>query len=99
VTQRTREIGLRRAKGATRERIRRQVLGEILVMTTLAVLPAAVLLAQLPLVAAVDWIEPHVWLVALAVSLGAIYVLALICGWYPARLATAVEPAEALRYE
>lgn len=99
VTQRTREIGLRRAKGATRERIRRQILGEILVMTTLAVLPATVLLAQLPLFDVLGWGRPHVYVVALALSLVAIYVLAVFCGWYPARLATGVEPAEALRYE
>lgn len=99
VTQRTRELGLRRAKGATRERIRRQILGEILVMSTLAVLPAAALLAQVPLIDPLDWGRPGVYLAALALSMGAIYVLALACGWYPARLASAVEPAEALRYE
>ena len=37
VTQRTRELGLRRAKGATAVRIRRQVLGELLIMASLAV--------------------------------------------------------------
>lgn len=99
VTQRTREIGLRRAKGATRVRIRRQVLGEIVVMTTLGIVPAIFLLAQVPLLSPFYWVSPHVYAVALALSLVAIYVLALFCGWYPARLATAVDPAEALRYE
>lgn len=99
VTQRTREIGLRRAKGATRDRIRRQILGEILVMTTLAVAAPTLLLAQLPLLDPLDWQRPGVYVAALAVSLAAIYVLAMCCGWYPARLATAVEPSEALRYE
>jgi ABC-type antimicrobial peptide transport system permease subunit len=28
-----------------------------------------------------------------------IYALTFLCGWYPSRLATRVEPAEALRYE
>ena len=38
VTQRTREIGLRRAKGATAGDIRTQILGELVVMTSIAVL-------------------------------------------------------------
>ena len=35
----------------------------------------------------------------LGVSIGAIYVLTLACGWYPSRLATKIEPAQALHYE
>jgi putative ABC transport system permease protein len=99
VTQRTREMGLRRAKGATRVAIGHQVLAEILVMVTLAVIPSTLIAAQVPLFDVFYWVPPHVFVVALAISLSAIYVLALICGWYPARLATAVEPADALRYE
>ena len=38
VTQRTREVGLRRAKGATIGDIRAQILGELVVMTSIAVL-------------------------------------------------------------
>jgi putative ABC transport system permease protein len=99
VTQRTREIGLRRAKGATRAHIGAQVLGEIVVMTTLALVPAVALALQVPLLGSLYWIQWHVYAVALAISLAAIYVLAMACGWYPARLASAVQPADALRYE
>jgi putative ABC transport system permease protein len=99
VTQRTREIGLRRAKGATRGDIGAQVLGEIVIMTTLALAPAVVLALQVPLLGPFYWVEWHVYAVALAISLGAIYVLVVLCGWYPARLASAVQPADALRYE
>jgi ABC-type antimicrobial peptide transport system permease subunit len=28
-----------------------------------------------------------------------VYLLTLLCGWYPSRLATRVQPAEALHYE
>jgi putative ABC transport system permease protein len=98
VTRRTREIGLRRAKGATRGDIRAQVLGEILVLTTLALLPGVLLALQLPLVGALPVSGP-VFFTSLALSVAGIYLLAILCGWYPARLATAVEPAEALRYE
>ena len=99
VTQRTREIGLRRAKGATRGNIGAQILGEIAIMTTLALVPAVLVAMQVPLLGPFYWVQWHVHAVALAISMGAIYVLAVACGWYPARLASAVEPADALRYE
>ena len=54
VTQRTREIGLRRAKGASRAYIYGQILGELMVMTTMAVLLGAVLLAHVPFLNLVD---------------------------------------------
>jgi len=98
VTRRTREIGLRRAKGATRGDIRRQILGEILILTTLAILPGVLLALQLPLVGALP-VPGGVFAVSLALSVLGIYLLAVLCGWYPARLAVRVEPTEALRYE
>jgi putative ABC transport system permease protein len=99
VTQRTREIGLRRAKGAARADIATQILAEIVIMTTLALVPAVIVALQVPLLGPFYWVQWHVYAIALAISLGAIYVLAVACGWYPARLAAAVQPAEALRYE
>jgi putative ABC transport system permease protein len=98
VTRRTREIGLRRAKGASAADIRFQVLGEILVLATLSLLPGVVLALQLPLVGALP-VRGAVFAASLAISVAGIYLLAVVCGWYPARLATRVEPAEALHYE
>ncbi len=99
VTQRTREIGLRRAKGANRMNIRRQILGEITVMTTLALIAGVLVAIQFPLLDIIYFVEPHVYAISLAISVTAIYLLTLACGWYPSRMATGVEPAEALRYE
>jgi putative ABC transport system permease protein len=98
VTRRTREIGLRRAKGATRGDIRLQILGEIVVLTTLAILPGVLLALQLPLVGALP-VPGGVFAVSLALSVVGIYLLAVLCGFYPARLAVQVEPTDALRYE
>ena len=99
VTQRTREIGLRRAKGAARVNVRRQILGEIAVMTTLALIAGVLVAIQFPLLDIIYFVEPHVYAISLAISVTAIYLLTLACGWYPSRMATRVEPAEALRYE
>jgi putative ABC transport system permease protein len=102
VTQRIREIGLRRAKGARIENIHRQILGELVVMTSLALLVGVLLAAQVPLLplpADLTWIPISVFVLSLLISVLAIYVLTLLCGWYPARLATKIQPAEALHYE
>lgn len=98
VTRRTREIGLRRAAGATRGDVRFQVLGEIVVLTSLSVLPGVLLALQLPLVGALP-VPGGVFAASLALSLAGIYLLAIACAWYPSRLAVRVEPTEALRYE
>ena len=99
VTQRTQEIGLRRAKGATARRIQQQILGEVVVMTTFAVAAGTLVVVQLPLLDALGFLSPGVMAASLVISAAAIYVLTSVCGFYPARLATRVQPAEALHYE
>jgi putative ABC transport system permease protein len=99
VTQRTREMGLRRAKGAAKVNVQRQILGEIAVMTTLALVAGVLVAIQFPLLDIIYFVEPHVYAIGLAISVSAIYLLTLACAWYPSRMATRVEPAEALRYE
>jgi putative ABC transport system permease protein len=99
VTQRTREIGLRRAKGAERVRVQRQILAELAVTTTVAVVVAGVLVAQVPLLSPFYWVEPHVYVIGFLMAAATIYALTLACGWYPSRMATGIEPADALRYE
>lgn len=99
VTQRTREIGLRRAKGASIPRIHNQFLGEILVMTTLSLAVGVLVAVQLPLFDQVTGIGTGVYATSLAISVLTIYCLTAACGYYPSRLATRVPPAEALRYE
>jgi putative ABC transport system permease protein len=99
VTQRTREIGLRRAKGATVGNIRAQILGELVVMTTLAVLLGAAIVMQFPLLKVFGFVTGGVYAVSLVISALCIYLLTVACAWYPSRLATTIQPAEALHYE
>lgn len=102
VTQRIREVGLRRAKGARIENIHRQILGELVVMSSLALLVGVLLVAQVPLLPLptdLTWVPASVFALSILISVVAIYALALLCGWYPARLATKIQPAEALHYE
>jgi putative ABC transport system permease protein len=102
VTQRVREIGLRRAKGARIEDIHRQILGELAVMTSFALLLAVALIVQLPLLplpASLDVVSGAAFASSIVISVLTIYGLTIGCGWYPARLATRIQPAEALHYE
>lgn len=99
VTQRTKEIGLRRAKGASRRRIYRQILGELFIITTIGLLAGVLVVVQFPLLNLMGFASVKVYTISAAISLALVYLLTTVCGLYPSRLATRVHPAEALHYE
>ena len=100
VTERTREIGIRKAVGATARDIQRQFLAESVALSALGGIAGvasgwgfAVLIAALsPLPARVTW-----WSVLLAVALGA--GVGVLFGVYPASRAARLDPITALRAE
>jgi putative ABC transport system permease protein len=98
VVRRTDEIGLRRAVGSTAVGVRALILGELLALATIAAGLGTVIILQLPILG----VTPAGWgayLMGVAAALAAIYGFVLLCGLYPSRLATRVQPAEALTYE
>lgn len=99
VTQRTKEMGLRRAKGATRRRIYKQILGELFIVTTIGLLVGTLVVVQFPLLDFLGFASPEVYVASIFISLGLIYLLTTICGLYPSLLAMRIHPAEALHYE
>lgn len=99
VTQRLKEIGLRRAKGATRQRIYRQILGELFIITTCGALIGVLVVVQFPLLGVLGFASPKVYTYSIFLSLLLIYALTIVCGLYPSWMATKVQPAEALHYE
>ncbi len=96
VTQRTREIGVRRAQGATIRDIYLQILGELLFLTTFGVSIGVLIVIQFPILKFIGFVSNGVYLIGIGVSLVAIYLLTLLCGLYPSWLATRVQPAAAL---
>jgi len=99
VTRRTRELGLRRAVGASATSVRRQVLAEVALLATLAVILGLVVVLQLPLLGIFSIFTPAVFTTGIIAALVVIYGITLASGLYPSWLASRLTPAEALRYE
>ncbi len=99
VTRRTREFGLRRAAGAHRARIHRQIVAEVSITAGLALAVGSLVAIQVPLIGPFTFVPWPVILTALALSAALILSLAAICGLYPGWTATRIAPAEALHYE
>ena len=100
VTERTREIGIRMAVGASRADIRRQFLAESVAVSALGGLLGLTLGALLAwLVTALSPLPARVtpWSIAVALSLGA--GVGVLFGVYPAARAARLDPIEALRSE
>lgn len=105
VTERTKEIGLRKAIGATSQEVLRQFLLEATFLTLIGGL-LGMLLGTLvsALVAAIlsnvldGWelvIPPEAIVASVLVSTA----VGIVFGWYPAKRAAKLDPIEALRYE
>jgi putative ABC transport system permease protein len=97
--QRTRELGLRRAAGASRSAVHRQVVYEQVILTSFGVLLGALVVVQIPILDLIGFIRPQVFAAGLFFAMAAIYLLSVLCAVYPSTLASRVQPAEALRYE
>ncbi|MFN8573372.1 MAG: ABC transporter permease [Gemmatimonadaceae bacterium] len=100
VTERTHEIGVRKALGARSRDIERQFLAEAIMMATLGGLIGVAsgwLFATLIATASPLPARVTAWSVALAVTLGA--GVGIIFGVYPARRASRLDPVVALRAE
>ncbi|MFO1009524.1 MAG: ABC transporter permease [Planctomycetota bacterium] len=100
ITERTREIGVRRALGARRGDILLQFLTETATIGVVGGLFGCLfgLVAVRAVVLYTGWqavIEPHFVIVALSISAG----VAVLAGLYPARRAAAMDPIGALRYQ
>ncbi|MBC7449156.1 MAG: ABC transporter permease [Hymenobacteraceae bacterium] len=101
VTERTREIGIRKALGATSLQIRQQFLIEAIVICLLGGILGVVLgVAAGNLVTVIAgagvFIVPWLWM---GLGLGICVTVGLISGYYPAAKASRLDPIESLRYE
>jgi putative ABC transport system permease protein len=105
VTERTREIGIRRALGAKRRDITLQFIVEAVVQTSigglLGVLVGLVLVFGAPLLSellAGRHLPARLNVLWIFLSLGVSIAVGMLFGWYPARRASRLDPIEALRH-
>lgn len=100
VTERTREIGLRKALGARKKTITTQFLAESVILTfsggvigVVMGIIASYIISRAT--SSIFVVSPGSMLLAFVVSVG----IGILFGWYPARKAANMQPIEALRYE
>ncbi|AMR27289.1 hypothetical protein A0257_09375 [Hymenobacter psoromatis] len=98
ISARRSELGVRRALGAPAGAIARLIVGETLVLTTFGLALGLLVAVQFPLLGAFD-APAGVYLTAMALAAGGLYLLAAACALYPSRLAAGIQPAVALREE
>jgi putative ABC transport system permease protein len=100
VTERTREIGVRKAMGARKSVIRQQFLYESVIIGQLGGLmgiATGILIGNLvSLGMGSDFTIPWLWVIGGVV---ACFIVGIASGYFPAVKASAVDPIEALRYE
>lgn len=102
VKERTREIGIKMALGATRGYIMSQILGEALLLTLsgglIGFLVAQGLLAVFPLLQLEEYVGTPVvapWVVV--TSIAVLSALGLVAGYFPARRASRLNPVQCLK--
>jgi len=100
VTERTREIGLRKAIGARKKDISAQFLAESVMLTFFGGFMGIILGWLLAfLVSQFAGIPTSVSITSILLAFGVSAAIGIIFGYYPARRAAGLNPIEALRYE
>ncbi|MFN3323949.1 MAG: ABC transporter permease [Bryobacteraceae bacterium] len=101
VTERTREIGIRMAVGASRREVLLQFLSEAVLISLAGGMVGILAGVSIPLGVSlfVDGIEIPVSMLSIAIAFGVSCAVGLVFGLLPANRAARLNPTEALRYE
>lgn len=100
VTERTKEIGLRKAIGAKRSEINLQFLIEATMLTFIGGLVGVILGCAVSFgITALGVLQTQISIPSIFLAFGVSAAIGIIFGYYPARRAASLNPIEALRYE
>jgi len=101
VTERTREVGLRMAIGASRNEVMLQFLAEATILSVAGGVLGMLIGLAIPLIGRqfAEGLEIQISWISVAVSFLVSFVVGLTFGYLPAQRAAALSPTEALRYE
>ena len=105
VNERTREIGLRKAIGATEKNVQEQFLIEAVTVTILGGIVGIIfgilisaMVAGVAKYLGYDW-DLVVTIPSILMGVGVSGAVGVLFGWYPAKRAAGLDPVEAIRYE
>ena len=103
VSERTREIGVLRAIGWTRQRIIKMIIGESILLSLIAIVVGLIvgigIVEILGSTGMIPGLMPSFSVSLFVKGIGVALLLGIIGGIYPAYRASKLEPTEALRYE
>ena len=100
VTERTREIGIRRALGATKKDISVQFLAETMLLSATGGLLGIVVGISIPMIVSlVTDLDTVISWWSVILSFGISVGIGIVFGWYPAQRAASMDPIEALRHD
>jgi putative ABC transport system permease protein len=100
VTERTREIGLRKAVGAKKKDINTQFLIEAIFVTFLGgIIGILIGIIFSYLINKLGIIQTNITIESILLSFGVSFVIGIIFGYYPAKRASNLNPIDALRFE
>ncbi len=100
VTERTREIGLRKALGAKKKTVITQFLVESIILTIMGGIIGMILgIVTSFAISTLIKLPFTISLQAIGLASGVSGAIGILFGWYPARKAANLQPIEALRYE
>ena len=100
VTERTREIGLRKAVGAKKKDIRLQFLTESVMLTAIGGIIGIILGIGIAwIITLTGLLTAQVSIMSIILSFGVSAIIGIVFGYYPAARASDLNPIDALRYE
>ena len=98
ISQRTTEIGIRRAVGATAKNVASQFVSEMLILASIGIIPGIIVVLQVQLLNLLDT-SPDIYILGIVLTALLIYALVSLCAVIPGLKSARIQPVQALSEE